>query len=350
MKNLKRFLALGLALVLTVSSSVMVFAEDPEGESTTPATSMEGSGAVEGSVDTDVYSVVLPTEAESAASLDFILDPEGLIENTEGAAHTGETFEDGATLFFKNADGDTTWSSTSDELVFVNKSTYDVDVSVSAEVTGADGITMTEDKAFTDDTSASMYLALVDGEDAETAITSGAATAKVQVAKAPEGAYEYSWTEEDGYKYSLASDLTDITFAEAAFKLTGACNAAGSWGDLTAVAPKVTITWNIAEHKDNAAPAIATTDVTFSKASGATVSVDLGGGDLGATGIASIATIVSGKAYAWTAADYTLEGSTLKFPASASISGLAVGQVRTVKVTFNDTAATAVTLTVTVAE
>lgn len=337
MNNFKKYIAITLATVLTLSTSVMALA------------GITGEGELEGTVDTDVYSVILPTEAAQVANLDFILDPEELIANTDAAKYNGADFEDGATLFFANGVSENaTYSSKSDDLTVVNKSTFDVDVAVSATITGADGITLTDDKTFADDKNASVYLALVDGDN-EVAITADGASLKSKIAKAPEGAYEYSWSEQDGYKYELSVSANDMDFEDYSFNLTGACNSAGDWSELESIAPSVEVTWEIKEHKDNAAPSLGTTAVTFSKASGATIPVDLGGGDLGATGIKSIATIVNGKAYAWATSDYTLSGSSVKIPTTASVKDLAVGQTRTVKVTFADKAATTATFTLTIA-
>lgn len=98
-------------------------------------------------------------------------------------------------------------------------------------------------------------------------------------------------------------------------------------------------------------PSISSTAVTFSKATGAEITVDLGVGDLGATGIEKVATMANNQEYVWATDAYTLEGSKLTFKTTAQyIAGVPTGQTRTVKVTFNDTAKTAVDLTVSVAE
>ena len=53
MKKFKKYMAVTLAMVLTLSTSVMALA------------GITGEGGLEGTVDTDVYSVILPTEAEN---------------------------------------------------------------------------------------------------------------------------------------------------------------------------------------------------------------------------------------------------------------------------------------------
>ena len=91
--NFKKLLAVGLAATMVLGSSVTAFADEGSGT---------GSGKLEGSVSTEVFSVVLPVVAEDGSTLAFTLDPEGLIAKTSQAAYSGATFGEG-TLFFKNA-------------------------------------------------------------------------------------------------------------------------------------------------------------------------------------------------------------------------------------------------------
>jgi len=90
------------------------------------------------------------------------------------------------------------------------------------------------------------------------------------------------------------------------------------------------------------------TAVTFSKASGATVAIDLGAGTGVVTGITAVATVVSGVDYPWTVTTaYTFSGTTLTLKAAAPINTLAVAVTRDIKVTFNN--GTTDTFTVTIA-
>jgi hypothetical protein len=124
--------------------------------------------------------------------------------------------------------------------------------------------------------------------------------------------------ETDGYPYGLMKLGTSSTIAVAAD-----------------IAPSVT----------------SDTDVTYSLASGADVTIDLGSGDLAATGIKSVGTVNAKATAAWAADTYELNGTTLTLKAgAASLSSLAVGATKTIKVTFNDTKATVVSLTVTIAD
>ena len=120
-----------------------------------------GVGEVEGSIDKDVYEVVLPAVTDEI--FDFIIDPYKLLNNTNGVAYGEQTFREDTTLFFKRSDGTTKedYSNVSDPVTITNMSSkainVSVDISMPKESLG--GITLAGDKEFTDDTSASIYMA-----------------------------------------------------------------------------------------------------------------------------------------------------------------------------------------------
>lgn len=269
MKNYKRIMAFGLAATMVMGSSMVVCAEGGSGSTT-------GDGELEGTVSTDVVSVVLPSIAVDDTTFDFILDPEGLIAAT-GAARYSATFGTG-TLFFANTneDGDVTgYSNASDALTVINKSSIPVDVSLSAAVTDATGITLTDDSTFADDTSASVYLAITDGTNT-VPITDAGASVSTQIDAAPTGSYEVQWNSTDEkYEFVLA-DEANTEFAEYSFQLTGASNTAGDWSGLEEVAPSVEVVWNVAAHSDSYLSATSVTSsantITLSLPEGVTVS------------------------------------------------------------------------------
>ena len=78
MKNYKRFLAVSLAATMVMGSSVTVFAAD-EGGSTS------GSGSVDIVEATDIFQVELPTVPENDTTFNYILDPTGVIAETDAA-------------------------------------------------------------------------------------------------------------------------------------------------------------------------------------------------------------------------------------------------------------------------
>lgn len=345
--NSKKLMALALSASMLMGSSMVALAADSEEGSAT------GTGSVEGSVSTDVFSVVVPTVESS--TFGFILDPEGLIEKTEQAHYTGKTFEEGATLFFVRADEDAAYNytSSSDKVSVTNKSTMAVSVSLKAEVAlgeNGSGITMTSDNTFAGDTAASIYLALTDGANTKAIDAEEGASLTSSIAAAPAEAYEYSYSSDGGYSYKIKDDegLTDINFPEYSFYLTGAANSAGDWSELTAATPSVTVTWTI-EPTENAAPSIATTTYTLEEGSDLEIAVNLGSGEAAATGISSITyKNTSGATRTLDTNYYTLNNGTLTFDASVRELLTAAGvTTRTFTLIFDDASSTTVDVTLT---
>lgn len=243
MRNWKRVMAAAMAATMVMGSATMAWAAD-NGTGT-------GTGKVEGTVSTDVWQVVVPADDNY---FDFTLDPEGLIAKTNEAAYGGgDKYQDDATVFFANTDAESnvTYSDTSDALTIVNKGTQLAKVTLKAAMSDHDGITMATTDEFADD-AVSLYLAMVDADGTETAITgtTGSETqATAVIGAAPEGAYDYIY-DIDGtaYDYVLVDDLTGITFEEYSFQLTGACNTAADWSTLASAVPVVTVTWDVAAY------------------------------------------------------------------------------------------------------
>lgn len=239
--NLKRFASFIWVVNFVMSSSISASAENLGQGSET------GVGEVEGSVKTDIYQVVLPTDTKGI--FDFILDPQGLINKTGAAAYDGDTFEDGATVFFKRTDGqaEVDYSKTSDFVTITNKSSIAVNVSLNVSISpdSIEGITLTDDKEFTDDSGASLYLAVIDGEN-EIPIGEDGVKIDVTIDAAPEGAYEYLYKDDiDEYIYKLSDDLSGIEFYNYSFQLTGTANGRGDWSEVMGVEPEITVAWEI---------------------------------------------------------------------------------------------------------
>lgn len=203
-------------------------------------------------METDVYQVIMPTVPEDA--FDFILDPQGLINETNGAMYGGQKFEADSTVFFKRTDGQTddNYSSKSDAATITNKSSVPVEVSldVRIEPSSLNGIVLTEDKNFTNDTDPSLYMALTDGEK-ETAIGRDGASFDVTVDAALDGSYEYVYdSNKEEYVYQLKKNLDNSVFSTYSFQLTGAANGKGDWSKLDGVSPKVMITWRVSPREN----------------------------------------------------------------------------------------------------
>lgn len=273
----KRLLALTLAATMVMGSSVTAFAD--EGSQT-------GTGDIEGIVNTDVFSVVLPTATD--ATYKFILDPQGLIEATNSAAYSGATFT-GNNLYFNSAAD--TYGDTSAVLTAVNKSSFGVDINLKATLTGYDGLTVassaSDATSETDDPA--IYLAIKKeagtvAHDAATpsieltnsatseaiAVSDGVAAANVTMTLAAPAAdenskpaYVYSYAD-DEYSYELNS-AWEGNFNGVAFALTGAINTydptsastVDGWADLANITPSVNVVWSIENPNDAAAEEIA---------------------------------------------------------------------------------------------
>lgn len=240
-KGFERFVAASLALIMITGLSMSASAGEIGKEDKT------GVGGVEGSVKQDIYQVVLPTVTDDV--FDFIIDPQGLINKTNGAAYEGKKFEDNSTLFFKRSDGQVKedYSSTSDAITITNMGSVAVNVSLNVSISkdSLGKIALTDDKKFKDDKNASLYMALIDGEKVMP-IGEDGVSIDVKVDAAPEDAYEYRYDKEkELYSYQRKEDVSGIEFPSYSFQLTGAANGKGDWSELTKEVPKINVSWKI---------------------------------------------------------------------------------------------------------
>ena len=153
MINYKKVLAGALATSMVMGNSLIVFAADQTGNTS-------GDGSFEGTADVpDVFKVTLPTV--TSGTFDYIADPEGLASGSAADKYSGAAFDTGS-LFFKTTNPDDNsikYSSTSEKIEVVNKSSIAVDIDVKATVTPVAGINLSESNTFaTDDKSTSIYL------------------------------------------------------------------------------------------------------------------------------------------------------------------------------------------------
>lgn len=250
MQKLKRYISFMLVTIMVMGVSGTAFASE---ESNTGGNSGNTAGTVklEGSINTDIYQVVMPTNKKGI--FDFILDPQGLINKTNAAAYGDKKFEPDANVFFKRTDGKVKvdYSSESDAVTIVNKSSMPVDVTLDIKVSKEflDGIELVKNKNFKKDTKASLYLALKDKEK-ELPIGKKGLSLKTTIAAAPDGAYEYRYIEkEKKYVYQLKDDISNIKFAKYSFQLTGAANGKGDWTKLSDNVPGVEVTWKVVPKK-----------------------------------------------------------------------------------------------------
>lgn len=165
----------------------------------------------------DILSVELPVVAEGEPSpFDFILDPGGLLYETDAMRYGGGTVEEGATLLFRNEEGEYDFSRYSDRLVIASEEREPVMVSLSASVSELDEMDLVGYEDLSESENPCMYLALTDDRGNEQPL-SKEAEAVIRV-------------ELDAGVYS--------------FGLTGACNPDADWQQVS-VCPRVTVTWHI---------------------------------------------------------------------------------------------------------
>lgn len=188
-------------------------------------------------LESDIISIDLPILTEEVQPFDFFLDPEGLLYETDAMIYSGGIVEAGATLLFHNTEGDYDFSRHSDYLDIKNKSTFPVNVTITARITDLGEIDLKETDDFLDSESASMYLALTDSEgniqplsvEREVSIT-------VQMLPASE---TFSSDNLDENSQIFQDSMTESVYS---FGLTGACNPRANWLNVE-VHPVVTVTW-----------------------------------------------------------------------------------------------------------
>lgn len=248
MKNIRIYVIFILSASIIAGTCTNVLAEEIVEQQQNEV----GIGKVEGNVNEDIYQVILPTITDK--TFDFIMDPQGLINKTNGAAYKGKTFEKEATLFFRRKEEGVKddYSNMSDAVTITNMSSKEIKVSLNISIleSSLKGIILTDDKEFIGDTCASLYMAYTDGQK-EVPIGKEGISCEMIVDAAPEEAYEYSYDNKSNeYSYGLKDNVTDINFPIYSFRLIGATNGKGDWSQLTEVVPKVDVAWQISAVKE----------------------------------------------------------------------------------------------------
>lgn len=355
MKSYKGFVSVTTAAVMLVSTAMPVFAANGEGGAT-------GDGSFEGYVEeVSAFTVDVPTDASATKGFDFFVDPNGLLEKTNYGRipdATADDFEPGATLFFertpKAADGSNAavvkYGKDSEAIEFKNCSSYDVNVEVSASVSGATGIDLASTAITGDEENPTLYLAIVSGSDTN-AITDEGAKFTGTIAGEPTN-FEPKYDADEGkYVFGLKGSTTIAAptnpWKTVSFHLTGACG--GTWTDEQAdVAPQVALTWKVTDPKADKAPSIAVTTYNYNRTATLDITTDLGGGTLAASSITKVEGSNDGKVVAidLTTSGCTISGNKITLK-SGQFSGASVGQKRYLIVTFSEGTKVTVTLDIT---
>ncbi len=371
-KKIQKLMAGMLATTMLMASTLTVFAEESEPTSGTST----GSGAFEGYVEETYAKVSLPTVEEG--TYNYLVDPNGLIVATEGAAHSGIEFEQNKKLFFTNSA--TSMTSASNKATVINLGTDAIDVTVSATVSALPtGVSLAAtEEALAGNTAAQIFMQLnvsnglsetPEGEavNEKTAIATAADTAAeitVGLAGNPDN-FEIVYAN-DAYAFAQKTGVQNTNFNSFEFWLNGDCNSHEGWESTSIdTAGSIAVTWsfearadestepmlaeNAVEYKAEAAPSIATTTYVMTAGTDLAVNVDLGKGDKAANGIAGVTYTVSGGSAADMATNYSFADNVLTIKAKAIDYIISKGGA-SVTVKFNDTNNTEVVLSLTVAE
>lgn len=241
--TLTKLVALTMAGTLLISP-LTAFGADPSTNDDGISVSANGTGSTVGSVDKEIYKVVLPTDA--GGTFDYFVDPQDLLNQSADVTSTVS----GNLLYFKDG---TDYNSTSADLTVTNKSSVPVDITVTAS-TDADAddpdVTLAEDDTFAGAPAQSIYLSLnvtADGTTDQKALAAGTETAITKTLGDAAEYYNVAGTE-GAFTYELDDDPSN-TYDELSFNLSGACNASDEWA-ADAVLPTVHLVWGFEKGED----------------------------------------------------------------------------------------------------
>lgn len=335
-KRIKNLLTVVLTTSMVVGSTVTAFAD---------AGVSEGTGNYEGGeMKYPTLSVTLPTIPDG--TYNYIADPNGLIAATSNAKYSGATFTGDAGIFFQTEANKYTNKSAAQSFTNENAVDLDITVTLAEKEAGSDIIKYSDTDTFeATDKENKLYLAVTDGAETDpafSAISSTAAASLTTTVAGKKDNYVANYT--DGVGYGYVKKTGDLTWNSCSFNLIGALNKGAEWGDDVDF-PAIKVTWSYAEHTDDAAPSIASTSATQSaKGQDVTFTVNLGGGDLAATGLSGITFVKNGETRTLDTSYYTFAEGTLTFKAT-QVDALTAAREYTVK--FNDTANSSIKVTVT---
>ena len=153
----------------------------------------------------DIPNVTVPV-IQGQSPFDYILDPQGLISQTDASRYGGGIVKENASVLFKNTDGEYLFSDYSDKLTITNKSNIPLQVTISAKIEDDGDISMADSISDLEGVNPSMFMALVDSEGILGVLNSnGSSEISIILKAAPEGTYIYKLNEETGeYDYELA--------------------------------------------------------------------------------------------------------------------------------------------------
>ncbi len=256
--KMKKFLIAALTLTMIMGSSTMAFAAN---EVTEQEASGNGSGSGDGNAVavTDIFRVVVPTG--NAQTFDYVLDPMGVISDTNAKKYGGVSFEPGQKMYFKHAATSAEvpyiYTSRSDALKVINKSNVEVKLTLTAEVTDTEQVSYVDatgslnapDKpqVHFDAVVISSTEPRISTTTKEIGTTSSATLTPIEASMAQAtNAYVTSYDAgTDAYTLDLKPNVSESTaFKTVQFALSGSCNSAEKWGEVTKL-PTPKLVWKV---------------------------------------------------------------------------------------------------------
>ena len=250
-KFLKRIAAFAMAATLVIGNGAIALAA---GETSGTA---DGQGSNEGHVKRHVVSVELPTSVGD--KLNYTMDPERLVPETNGANYTGKTFSDDAKsygVYFVS--GTSAYNNKSEVQTVTNKSSAAIDLTVKAEFVSQASTDITivgEEPAAADfatsggykDAKLFMQFSITTGSAATTKILNkeAAVEATISIGGNEDNFALFTTSGSEKYEYRQKADSDLGEWEKANIQLEGKCTYAEAGDDngkLTA--PDVQLTWS----------------------------------------------------------------------------------------------------------
>ncbi len=230
---------------------------------------MKAHSIFEGRLDEGVCAVGLPIYREDMYR--FKMDPQKLIDRTNGAAYPGMSFEKGQSLYFRNADRDAKYdySSTSDLQTIVNKGIVPVKISVSLSIADGDGVMLSSERDFRNYPMSQIFLSIVSGNGApfeNTVYTNTGVSCEMILPGVDKEVIGIKWEEGRGYSYIFSSDDEDekdngekeedesdgdgTEYPRFDFRLTGSTNEEADWEDLKEDNLSINVIWTVQQVRE----------------------------------------------------------------------------------------------------
>lgn len=337
-KNKVIALAASVVFFLSSGADVSVFkthVKALELTGTSSSTEIIGEGNIEGFVSTKVMKVVLP-----AVDVDFIVDPEGLIKSTRGAAYSNASFnykingsiKNDGFVFFKKTKGKKTYYSSTADLYFKNKSSYPVKVGISAVFSsGNSGVSLADPSNY--NSTPQISFMLKDDIVGPVSIASASNAFERTLKGIPE-CYYVSYSS-SGYKYDLnTSKLSGKLLPTYNVKLIGQCNPDADWSETDMSTSNLKIIWNITSADNAQITASSIKELNVSVNSKKVVDVVLTLEYSGGNSVSSVSYLSSGIENVLSSSEYSISGNKLTI-SSNTLKTLKVGSY-TYKVTFSN--------------